>query len=184
MDEELETLVVNVRADTRDFAAGVERMQALVEGPLVTGMERAGQRMESALSRFVRTGTFGFEDLRRVALGVIDDIVRAQMRTAAGGAGGGGGLGSLLGLGLGALLGLPGRATGGPVAPGQAYMVGERGPELFVPTASGRVEAGTQVASRNVSITVNVAKSAAEPALMQRSARQVARAVRRGIESA
>ena len=183
MDEELETLVVKVRADTRDFAAGVERMQGLVEGPLATGMERAGQRMESALSRFVRTGTFGFEDLRRVALGVIDDIVRAQMRTATG-AGGGGGLGSLLGLGLGALLGLPGRATGGPVAPGQAYMVGERGPELFVPTASGRVEAGTQVASRNVSITVNVAKSAAEPALMQRSARQVARAVRRGIESA
>ena len=35
--------------------------------------------------------------------------------------------------------GFPGRAAGGPVAAGQAYMVGEHGPELFRPHAAGRV---------------------------------------------
>ena len=35
--------------------------------------------------------------------------------------------------------GLPGRATGGPVAGGQPYMVGERGREIFVPSTSGRI---------------------------------------------
>lgn len=35
---------------------------------------------------------------------------------------------------------LPGRAMGGPVTRGQPYVVGERGPELFVPQQSGRIE--------------------------------------------
>ena len=31
------------------------------------------------------------------------------------------------------------RATGGPVTAGQPYLVGERGPELFVPAGNGRI---------------------------------------------
>jgi phage-related minor tail protein len=34
---------------------------------------------------------------------------------------------------------LPGRAVGGPVKGGRPYMVGEKGPELFVPGASGSI---------------------------------------------
>lgn len=33
-----------------------------------------------------------------------------------------------------------GKATGGPVSAGTAYMVGEKGPELFVPSTAGRIE--------------------------------------------
>jgi TP901 family phage tail tape measure protein len=36
----------------------------------------------------------------------------------------------------------PGRAAGGPVMGGRAYIVGERGPELFVPGRSGTIVAG------------------------------------------
>jgi hypothetical protein len=79
------------------------------------------------------------------------------------------------------VLGLPGRATGGPVGPGRAYMVGERGPELFVPTSSGRVEAGGP-ARGPVRVTVNVAAPAGEPAFMARTGRQLARDVRRALE--
>jgi hypothetical protein len=32
------------------------------------------------------------------------------------------------------------RADGGPVSPGKAYVVGERGPELFIPSSAGRIE--------------------------------------------
>lgn len=35
--------------------------------------------------------------------------------------------------------GAPGRAAGGPVYPGQSYLVGERGPEMFTPTGAGYV---------------------------------------------
>jgi len=37
------------------------------------------------------------------------------------------------------LTNLPGRALGGPVVPGQAYIVGERRPELFVPRVPGTI---------------------------------------------
>jgi hypothetical protein len=56
--------------------------------------------------------------------------------------GGGGGLGPSLfpvSNGVDPLAALPGRAIGGPVTGGSPYMVGENGPELFVPGASGMI---------------------------------------------
>lgn len=43
---------------------------------------------------------------------------------------------AISGFSFGSLLG---RATGGPVSRGSAYMVGENGPEMFVPTQSGNI---------------------------------------------
>ena len=37
---------------------------------------------------------------------------------------------------------IPGRAAGGPVTAGSPYIVGERGPELFIPGTSGQIAAG------------------------------------------
>ncbi|MEM8827356.1 MAG: phage tail tape measure C-terminal domain-containing protein [Pseudomonadota bacterium] len=197
MDEELETLVLKVRADTQGFARDVETMRSSLEGPLAAGMDRAASAMETALGRFVQTGKFGFDDLKRTALSVIQEIARAQLRAAGGGAQGGGGgssggqggiFGNLLSLATvvaGQFAGAPGRATGGPVSPGRAYMVGERGPELFVPTASGRVETGTGGGRGPVNITVNMtAGGDARPELMAKSGRQVARAVQRALARA
>lgn len=189
MDDEIETMMVSVRADTAGFARDVAEMRRQLEGPLAQGMEQAGRRLESALARAVRTGKIGFEDLKRVALGVLADIAAAAMQGGigallrgggSGGAGGGGAvaIGQLL---LGAL-GLPGRATGGPVAPGRAYLVGERGPEMFVPTASGRVEPGGRGGARDVRVSISIAApSGAEPRALAQSSRQVARAVRQAL---
>lgn len=51
--------------------------------------------------------------------------------------------------GLGSLsvpnLALPGRAAGGPVSPGQSYIVGESGREVFVPSTSGRIVPGNDL---------------------------------------
>ena len=88
--------------------------------------------------------------------------------------------------------GSPGRATGGPVTPGRAYRVGENGPEWFVPTSSGRVEAnggqggGGYGSARDIRITVNVHGGVNQggPERMQATGRQIARAVRAAIEDA
>ena len=177
MDEELERAVVSVRADTRGFAADVQAMRAELDGTLGPAADRAGRALEAGLARAVRTGKLGFEDLGRVALSVLSSIAASAVR---------GGVGSILGSagGLIGLSGLPGRATGGPVSPGRAYMVGERGPELFVPTASGAIAAASQSGARDVRVTVNVAAppGADGPRALERSSRQVARAVRRAIE--
>ena len=77
---------------------------------------------------------------------------------------------------------MPGRATGGPVSPGRAYMVGERGPELFVPTASGTVATagGGRQREVRVAITVNAGTGDA-PAALAKSSAQVARAVKAAL---
>ncbi|NIJ66040.1 phage-related minor tail protein [Sphingomonas leidyi] len=187
-EEEIERLIVSVRADTRAFARDVEEMRQGLEGPLGAGADRAGRAIENALLRAVRTGTFGFEDLKRVALGVMDEIARSALRdgiASLGGGSGGGGLAALTGLAM-SLFGAPGRATGGPVSPGRPYLVGERGPELFVPASAGSVAATPAAAGPRevrVAITVNAAADTAPRALAQ-SSRQVARAVKAALAGA
>ena len=190
MDEELERLVVSVRADTQGFARDVATMRAEMDGPFAAGMERAGQTLQNSLVRAIQTGKFGFEDLRRVALSVLSEIAGAAIRSglnSISGSAGGGGQGGLLGtIGsiVGSLFGAPGRATGGPVSPGRAYRVGENGPELFVPTSAGRVEtggAGRDGARLNLTINVSDNGRSSAPDALQRSSRQVARAVRQAL---
>lgn len=183
---ELTGALVSVRADTRGFAADVAAMRAALDGPLADGAERAGRAIETALTRAVRTGRLGFEDLQRVAASAMAEIARSAISGGLGGIFGGSGKSGLLGIAgnlLGAALGLPGRATGGPVSGGQAYMVGERGPEMFVPTSAGRVE---QVGrgGRDVRVTVNIAGAGAgDPQRLAMSGRRIAQAVRRAVEA-
>lgn len=49
-----------------------------------------------------------------------------------------------------------GRAIGGPVAAGQAYMVGENGPEMFIPQGNGRIEPNNQVGNQATVINLNI----------------------------
>jgi phage-related minor tail protein len=189
MNDGLDEMVVAVRADTATFRREIAALRSELERPLSAGADAAGRAIERALTRAVTTGKLGFEDLKRLALSVMADIARAAIENGIaailGGSGGGGsGGGGLLALGQSiatALAGAPGRATGGPVSAGRAYRVGERGPEWFVPTASGRVEAAGGNA-RTIAITVNVhAPAAADPQRLAQSGRQIARAVRRAV---
>src|SRR3546814_5778623 len=59
MDEEIERLVVSVRADTQGFASDVAAMREELDGPLGDSVGRAGALIENALSRAVRTGKLG-----------------------------------------------------------------------------------------------------------------------------
>ncbi len=182
MEDDWQALAVGVRLDVRGFAADVERMRASLEGPLEQGADRAGRRVESALLRAVRGGKLGFEELKATALGAMDAIAAGALKAGiASLTGSRGGIGDVL---AGVLAGgLPGRATGGPVSPLRPYVVGERGPELFVPTAAGRVEAAAPSQAREVRVAITVqAARGEEPAMLARSSRQVARAVRAALE--
>jgi lambda family phage tail tape measure protein len=92
--------------------------------------------MESAIDRFVRTGKLSFKDLAR---SIIQDIIAMQMKAAAVRF-----LSSLFGGGPtpyqpAAVTGMPAYADGGNPAVGQLSIVGERGPELFVPRTAGTI---------------------------------------------
>src|SRR4051794_35958011 len=142
MDDEIERLVISVRADTAAFARDVGAMRGELEGPLVAGAGRAGRMIDTALGRAVTGGKLGFDGLKGIALAAMNEIAQASLRSLFRSGGGGIGSGLIGGLSslIAGLVGPPGRATGGPVSAGRSYMVGERGPELFVPSSSGRVE--------------------------------------------
>ena len=53
-------------------------------------------------------------------------------------------------------LGFGKAATGGPVGKDKPYLVGERGPEMFVPNSSGRIIPNNQMGGGSTSVVVNV----------------------------
>ena len=86
----------------------------------------------------------GFGSLQDVAINVlanIGDAILDNLFAGINGPDGSGGIGGAIAGAIGGLFGkkVPGKAVGGPVAGGSMYMVGERGPELFVPNAGGRI---------------------------------------------
>jgi lambda family phage tail tape measure protein len=118
----------------QDFAAGVketmkryeESMTPLKQGAAIA--ESVYSNMGSSLDRFVETGKFSFKDF---ASSIIMDLLKIQLRAAAT---------QLFSSAAGAFgFSLPGRAVGGPVTAGQPYIVGEQGPELFLPNTGGTV---------------------------------------------
>ena len=110
--------------------------------------------MSSAIDKFVETGKFSFKDF---AQSVIQDLIKIQLKAQAtqifGSAGGGlGGIfGSLFGGGgatpdVSSMYGYSLFADGGHIASNQPALVGENGPELFIPQRSGTIVPNQQMA--------------------------------------
>lgn len=127
-----------------------ERYKALAEG--LAEVDAQTQKLEESQQK-LRDSVQEWADFAKSATrSLIDDLIEGKSAAEAfgnvladlgsklidlglntifgGGAGGGFGL-------IGQLFGIPGRASGGPVSKGQPYVVGEKRPELFVPTQNG-----------------------------------------------
>lgn len=87
-------------------------------------------------------------DLFSNLVSIINKAVSAIRAVASVGASIGGAIGGALGFG-------GGRAAGGPVSSGTAYVVGERGPELFVPGRSGSIIPNGGRGGSTINLTVN-----------------------------
>lgn len=115
---------VNAANNTARASEGAFQMKA--------SFEESAQGIIYALDRVA--GSFqggGFLDKLSAFLGLAMQI-KGVFFAGSGGSGGGGSVHSGSNR-------LPGRAFGGPVLANRAYMVGERGPELFVPGSNGGV---------------------------------------------
>ncbi len=88
---------------------------------------------------------------------------------------------------LGSALTVPGLASGGPVSQGRPYMVGEEGPEMFVPGASGSIVPNGALGG-SVQITQNIDARGATmelvkvlPGILERHGRETEARVVEGI---
>jgi lambda family phage tail tape measure protein len=115
--------------------------------------------LSSAIDNFVKTGKLSMKDLTR---SIIQDLIAIQMKAAVMRF-----LGAAFGLATGPnasndgwfanvyqASGVTEKATGGPVSAGSPYIVGERGPELFMPSGSGTIIPNNQMS--NMGSTTNV----------------------------
>ena len=151
-----------IPAKTAEAAAALEALKAPAEKAarsIDEAFARAGASLAKSLARAAADGEISLAELARAVIG------------AAGAALKGGGLANAV---AGVFSGA--RADGGPVTGGGAYLVGERGPEVFRPASAGSVE---PLGGGGVSVTVNV--QGGDAAGLARSDAQLAQALARAV---
>lgn len=118
-----------------EAAAALEGLREPAEraaGAIEEAFGRAGESLTRSLARAAADGEVTLAELARAVLGAVN---------AAAGGSRGGGLGEAIAQAVSGAFG-GSRAEGGPVLAGGAYLVGERGPEVFRPAGSGVIEPG------------------------------------------
>jgi lambda family phage tail tape measure protein len=145
--------------------------------------ETLSRGFEDAFTRMFRAGEVSFKNLKAgfkdLANAMIADFIRIQAQKALLGlfGGGGGFLGKLFGGGSdmagAAILGLPGYANGGSIPAGQLSVVGERGPELFIPKTAGTIVpngamGGTQVINNAVTYSIQAVDASSFRSMLAR----------------
>jgi hypothetical protein len=115
---------------------------------LVNVTLNAFRSMEEAIVNFVMTGKNSFRDF---ANSVIADLMRIAVHRAI--------IQPLAGIVSSIWPAFGGaKASGGPVMGGTSYLVGERGPEMFVPSSSGNIVPGG-----GGNVTINVKNESGQP---------------------
>ena len=155
----IEETAAKTKEEQASFAYGWEQAGEKYRNNIKTDAEYAAQQMgnftkgiEDAFVKFVQTGKISIKDL---ANSMIADFARVQAQKMlsglfGGGTSGGGGMGGIFGF-LGGLF----KANGGQVQGNSPYVVGERGPELFVPQNAGKIVPNNALGSGGSSNTVN-----------------------------
>ena len=154
----------DVPVKAAEAAEALERLKEPAEAAaqaIEASFERAGDSLVRSLARAAADGEVTMAELARAVLAAINALA---------GSGGRGGLGEALASVMGSVFG-GSKAEGGLVAPGAAYLVGERGPEVFRPATAGAIE---PVGAGGV--TVNIMVQGGPEALL-RSEAQIAQAL-------
>ena len=169
MTETLEpTGLDGVPRKAAEAAAALEALRepaARAAASIEEAFGRAGDGLVRSLARAAADGEVSLAELARAVLAAVN---------AASGSGSGGGLGEAIARVVQTAF-AGSRADGGAVLGGGAYLVGERGPEVFRPGGAGVIEP-----VGGSGITVNVRVDGGAPGLM-RSEAQIAQMLARAV---
>lgn len=158
---ELDTLMVRIEADAKPLQNALGTVGKQADSTLST-IASFGDRLGTSLARAAVNGANLSGILRSVARDIANVALQQTVINPTG---------NLLGSLVSSLFG---RAGGGSVSANTPYVVGERGPELFVPSSSGRVESngadGSSASPVSVSVNVDARGADATTAAQLRSA--------------
>lgn len=128
------------------IAEGMDVVRDATEG-LFNDLMSGAKSAKDAFMDFVDSILAGIAQI--VARNLTESLL-GSFGSTNGGAAGGGWASLFAGLFGGA------RASGGSVDPGRAYLVGEQGPELFVPTSSGNIASNSATRRMGGGVTQNI----------------------------
>lgn len=156
-----------------DASAALASLQAPAKAAadaIDTAFAKAGASLAGSLAKAASDGKVSLGELAGAVITAVDALSKTSL----------GGSGTLADALAGAVGGLFGgaRADGGPVASGGAYLVGERGPEVFRPAAGGAVE---PMGGAGGGVTVNVTVGDGGAPALLRSEAQVSAALARAV---
>jgi tape measure domain-containing protein len=114
--------------------------------------------------------------LNNIAAKLLDVAINMALFGAMSGTGTGGGL-------LGGLFKPSPRALGGPVSAGTPYMVGERGPELFMPSRGGSIIPNNALGGGSTNVVVNVDASGSNVQGDQAQGKQLGVAISAAVQA-
>lgn len=162
------TALDGVPRKAAEAAAALEALREPAEraaASIEDAFGRAGDGLVRSLARAAADGEISLAELARAVLAAVN---------AASGSGGGGGLGEAIAQAVQTVF-AGSRADGGAVLGGGAYLVGERGPEVFRPTGAGVIEP-----AGGGGVIVNVRVDGGPQALL-RSEAQIAQMLARAV---
>lgn len=170
---------VRIEAFNKTKDAGVDAFKELERA-----IEGWGKASADAFVEFAFTGKASFSDMVNSILKdmakmiVYQNVTSPIAKSISGGIESAGGIGGF----LSGLFG-GGRANGGPVVPGQYYVVGENGPEVLVPNTAGTVipNGGAMGGGTTSNITINVDASGTRAEGDAGEARELARRIESAV---
>ena len=173
--------------DTKNVEDQVKKVESLkkqltIQEQIKTIYEDIGMSIKSGVVDAIQGAIDGTKSLQQVAVSLLNSIANKLLDVAVNmalfgtmsGTGTGGGL-------LGAIF--KKRAIGGSVTAGQPYLVGERGPELFMPGRSGGIAPTGSFGGSAVNVTVNVTTGGSSVQGDQAQGKQLGLAISAAVQS-
>ena len=155
--EEKAEAILQQEEDNRELEKGVEIIKKQEEAAkaLDRKFEQIGKSIEDGIVQNLADAVEGTQTLAEAAVNVLNQLKRKLIEVAIQNA--------ISGLNIGGQVGDffedVFKAEGGPVNRGRPYIVGERGPEMFVPNTSGSIVPNNSLGGGGASVVNNISVS-------------------------
>ena len=145
---------------------------------IASNFEKIGQSIASGVTDNITAAIQGTKSLGEAAKSILNDLSSTLIRL---------GVNTILGSflpGFGSLPNLlPKRERGGSVNKGGNFLVGEKGPELFVPRRSGTIVPNDKLGGGSTNISVNVDASGSSVQGDEQQSKELGKAISAAIQS-
>ena len=148
--EKKAAIILQQEKDNRELQKGIDKIkeQEKATEKLKEKFKEIGDNIATGVSDALHDAVMGTKSLgeaaRNILQGIASDLLRLGINT------------FLKSTGIGIFSNLPGFANGGRPPVGKPSVVGEKGPEIFVPSTAGTIIPNNKMGGTNNNIVVNV----------------------------